>query len=89
MEIVSANSNFDFTTVTLADPQSLAGQAGFYFTQLSVGTDDEHKSLCLQLPECITKQGIVNIKNGKYMDLMFERNHHDVLIKWIEKLEYK
>jgi len=86
MEIVSANSNFDFKSATLADPQPLAGQAGFYFTQLSVG--DENKSLCLQLPECVTKQGVVAIKNAKYMDLMFERDSHTDLMRWIEKLEY-
>jgi len=86
MEIVSATSNFDFSTATLADPQPLTGQAGFYFTQLGVGS--ENKSLCLQLPECLTKQGVVNIKNGKYLDMMFERDNHDELMKWVEKLEY-
>ena len=86
MEIVSANSNFDFKSATLADPQPLAGQAGFYFTQLSVG--EENKSLCLQLPECVTKQGVIAIKNAKYMDLMFERDNHTDLMRWIEKLEY-
>jgi len=86
MEIVSANSNFDFKTATLADPQPLAGQAGFYFTQLSVG--EKNKSLCLQLPECVTKQGVIAIKNAKYMDLMFERDNHTDLMRWIEKLEY-
>jgi len=86
MEIVSATSNFDFKTASLADPQPLTGQAGFYFTQLSVGP--ENKSLCLQLPECVSKQGIVNVKNAKYTDLMFERDKHDELMKWVEKLEY-
>ena len=86
MEIVSATSNFDFQTTSLADPQPLTGQAGFYFTALTVG--DENKSLCLQLPECVTKQGIVNLKNAKYMDLMFERDKHDDLMRWVEKLEY-
>ena len=86
MEIVSATSNFDFKSSSLADPQPLTGQAGFYFTQLTVGP--ENKSLCLQLPECVTKQGIVNVKNAKYADLMFERDQHDELMKWVEKLEY-
>jgi hypothetical protein len=86
MEIVSATSDFDFKSASLADPQPLTGQAGFYFTQLSVG--QENKSLCLQLPECVTKQGIVNVKNAKYLDLMFERDKHDELMRWVEKLEY-
>jgi hypothetical protein len=87
MEIVSPTSEFDFNTISLADPQPLNGPAGFYFTQLSVGP--ENKSLCLQLPECITKQGIVNIKNTKYLDLMFERSLHTELMKWLEQLEYR
>ena len=86
MEIVSATSAFDFKAISLADPHSLNGPAGFYFTQLGVGP--ENKPLYLQLPECVTKQGMVNIKNTKYLDLMFERSQHDALMTWIEKLEY-
>ena len=87
MEIVSPTSEFDFNLISLADPQPLIGPAGFYFTQLTVGA--ENKPLCLQLPECITKGGIVNIKNNKYLDLMFERSMHNELMKWIEQLEYR
>ncbi len=86
MELVSSTSDFNFKTISLADPQPLNGHAGFYFTQLSTG--EENKSLCLQLPECLTKQGIVNIKNGKYLDLMLERASNDKLSHWIEQLEY-
>ena len=86
MEIVSPAPNFNFKTISLGDPQPLNGHAGFYFTQLSVG--NENKALCLQLPECVTKQGIVNIKNGKYLDLMFERGSNDELMRWVEQLEY-
>jgi len=86
MEIVSATSSFDFKAISLADPHPLNGHAGFYFTQLGVGA--ENKPLYLQLPECVTKQGMVNIKNTKYLDLMFERSQHDALMTWIEKLEY-
>jgi hypothetical protein len=96
MEIVTSTSEFDFKTITLADPQPLAGHAGFYFTQLSTsgagaGTDTDNinsKSLCLQLPECVSKQGIVDIKNAKYLDLMFDRDTHDELMHWLETLEY-
>ena len=84
LEIVSARPDFNFKSISLSDPQPL--QAGFYFTQLSVG--QENKSLCLQLPKCITKQGLVSIKNGKYLDLMFERSGNDELTHWIEQLEY-
>ena len=85
MEIVSASAPFDFNTITLADPHPLIGQAGYYFTELKTGTD---KNLCLQLPECVTKQGVVTIKNAKYLDLMFERSECDELMNWIERLEY-
>ena len=91
LEIVAHDSNFDFKTISLADPQPLAGHAGYYFTQLtttSTGTGTgtgtaasnetpNKKLLCLQLPACISKQGVVSQKNTKntdtkYMDLMFE-----------------
>ena len=93
MEIVSTTPNFNFKGISLADPEPLIGQAGFYFTQLSINTplsigEEEKKALCLQLPECLTKQGVVNIKNGKYLDLMFERSSNDELMRWIEQLEY-
>ena len=87
MEIVDANTNFDFKTISLADPQPLAGQVGYYFTQLTVG-DEPKKHLCLQLPSCLSKQAVVSTKTTKYMDLMFERHQHDALMKWLEHLEY-
>ncbi len=86
MEIVSATPEFDFKTIALADPEPLNGSAGFYFTQLSVGEDK--KALCLQLPECLTKQGMISVKNGKYLDLMLERTKNDDLAHWLEQLEY-
>jgi hypothetical protein len=86
MKIVTAHPDFNFKTISLGDPQPLTGSAGFYFTQLGVG--EENKPLCLQLPECLTKQGVVDIKNGKYLDLMFERTKNDDLMRWIEQLEY-
>ena len=86
MDIVSPAPDFNFKTISLADPQPLNGSPGFYFTQLHTGP--ENKALCLQLPECLTKQGIVTIKNGKYLDLMFERAQNDVLMHWLEQLEY-
>jgi hypothetical protein len=86
MDIVSPTPDFNFKTISLADPQPLQGSPGFYFTQLHTGA--ENKALCLQLPECLTKQGVVPIKNGKYLDLMFERAQNDVLLHWLEQLEY-
>jgi hypothetical protein len=83
--IVAPTPDFNFKSITLADPQPLNGSTGFYFTQL---TTSNAAPLCLQLPECLTKQGIVTIKNGKYLDLMFERASNDELMRWIEQLEY-
>jgi hypothetical protein len=90
MEIVTPTSEFDFKSITLADPQPLAGHAGFYFTPLTIAgaAAAPSKSLCLQLPECVAKQGIIDVKNAKYLDLMFERDKHDELMHWIERLEY-
>ena len=84
LEIITTAPDFNFKTISLADPQPLHGQAGFYFTPLNI----EKKSLCLQLPECLTKQGLVTIKTGNYLDLMFERPSNDELMHWIEQLEY-
>lgn len=86
-EIISHNSEFDFKTINLEDPTPLTGHAGFYFTPITV---KGNKSLCLQLPTCVTKQGIVLQKpNTKYTDLMFERSQHDELMRWVEQLEYR
>ena len=91
MEITTPTSVFDFKSITLADPEPLSGHTGFYFTQLNTLNAKEEptkKSLYLQLPECLTKQGVVDIKNAKYLDLMFDRDKHDELMHWIETLEY-
>jgi hypothetical protein len=86
LEIITTAPDFNFKTISLADPQPLHGQPGFYFTPLHVG--EEKKALCLQLPECLTKQGLVAVKNGNYLDLMFERSSNEELMRWIEQLEY-
>jgi uncharacterized protein YjbI with pentapeptide repeats len=85
--IVSSTTNFDFNTISLADPEPLHNNAGFYFTRLGLGIDNE--PLYFQLPECKTKQGIVSIKNSKYLDLMFNRSDNNDLMSWVEQLEYR
>ena len=86
MEIVTHTDSFDFKKISLSDPEPLAGSSGFYFTKLTTEKDNQ---LYLQLPECLTKQGLVNIKNSKYIDLMFERKDHDDLMRWVENIEYR
>jgi len=85
--IVSSTTNFDFNSISLADPEPLHNNAGFYFTRLGLGKDNE--PLYFQLPECKTKQGVVSIKHSKYIDLMFNRSENNDLMSWVEQLEYR
>ena len=87
IEVITHHSAFDFESIHLDDPTPLTGSTGFYFTPISI---KDGKSLCLQLPTSVTKQGIVSVKqNIKYTDLMFERSEHDELMRWVEQLEYR
>ena len=87
IEVITHQSAFDFESIHLDDPTPLTGSTGFYFTPISI---KDGKSLCLQLPTSVTKQGIVSVKqNIKYTDLMFDRSEHDELMRWVEQLEYR
>ena len=59
--ITRLDSNFDFNELNLANPLPLTG--GSYFTKLT--KSNLHKNFYLQLPKCLTKQGIIknNTKN--------------------------
>ena len=81
MKIFNVKASFAYDKITLASPQPVQG--GTYFTKLKM--DDE--PLYVQLPKCLTKQGIITTKKGKYCDLMYERNDEETLIEWIENLE--
>ena len=83
MNIYKADDSFDFSSITLANPQPVQG--GSFYTKLSVGLD---KPLYMQLSKCVTKQNIVEAMRGKYCDLMYERNDEDQLMNWIEKFEH-
>ena len=85
--IVSYTTNFDFDSINLADPEPVHNNAGFYFTRLGLGKENE--PLYFQLPECKTKQGVVSIKQCKYVDLMFNRSENNELMTWVEQLEYR
>ena len=85
--IVSSTTNFDFDSINLADPEPVHNNAGFYFTRLGLGKENE--PLYFQLPECKTKQGVVSIKQCKYVDLMFNRSENNELMTWVEQLEYR
>jgi len=75
-----ANDSFQFQNISLAVPTGIQG--GAYFTKILC----QEKSLYIETPKCLTKQGF--IKNGKKIctDLMFDHNDEE-FIHWIEKLE--
>lgn len=83
MEIIKFNTDFDFTRLTLDNPEPL--QSSTYFTKISL---EDNKPFCIQLPKCQTKQGLVDIKGTKYCDLMYERSINEDLLSWLEQLEY-
>ena len=78
--IYEANSNFDFNNLSLSHPALMNG--GTYFTKINCNK----KSLYIETPKCLTKQGF--IKNGKkmYVDLMFS-NLDTEFILYMENLE--
>jgi hypothetical protein len=78
--IFEPNEHFNFENITLAQPTAIQG--GAYFTKILYN----NKSLYIQCPKCVSKQGI--IKHGKkiYIDLLF--NHSDEsIIQWFINLE--
>ncbi len=79
--IIEPTMDYDFTKLYFGPPSTLAG--GAYFTRIM---HDTNKSLFIQTPKSLTKQGF--IKSGKkiYADLMFD-NNDTVFINWIENLE--
>ena len=75
--------NYDFSTLCLGPPTTVAG--GSYFTRIM---HNNNKPLYIQTPKCITRQGFVKSGKRMYTDLMFD-NNDSVFIDWIEKLEAK
>lgn len=80
-DIIEPTMDYDFTKLYFGPPSTLAG--GAYFSRIMYNTN---KSLFIQTPKSLTKQGF--IKSGKkiYTDLMFD-NNDTVFINWIENLE--
>ena len=78
--ILQPNATFDFATISLSHPTLVNG--GAYFTKILV----DKRSLYIEAPKCLTKQGF--IKNGKKMccELMFKNNDEE-FIHWMENLE--
>ena len=80
-DIIEPTMDYDYSKLYFGPPSTLAG--GAYFTRIMYNTN---KSLFIQTPKSLTKQGF--IKSGKkvYTDLMFD-NNDTVFINWIENLE--
>jgi len=92
MEISDPTMDFNFSNITLNNPQAIQGGSS-YFSKISLSNSiNKDKSLYIQLPKCKTKQGIVNTKKEKYCDFLFEKNGNaetDRLFEWIDNLEKK
>lgn len=84
MDAYEPNHNFDYDNIFLENPRPVQG--GSYFTKISM---NPNKQLYVQFPKCLTKQGVVSTKKGKYCDLMYERGNETELVEWIERLETK
>ena len=80
-EIIEPTTDYDFTKLYFGPPSTLVG--GSYFTRLMYNTN---KSLFIQTPKSLTKQGFVKSGKKMYADLMFD-NNDTVFINWIENLE--
>jgi hypothetical protein len=85
MEIIkTTDDSFNSKILNLETPQPTQG--GAFFTKFSIG--EQSKPFYVQFPKCLTKQGIVTTKRGKYCDLLYERSEqHESFIKWVEGLE--
>jgi hypothetical protein len=84
MDAYEPNHNFEYDDIILENPRPVQG--GSYFTKISM---NPNKQLYVQFPKCLTKQGVVSTKKGKYCDLMYERENETELVEWIEHLETK
>ena len=80
--IIEPTMDYDFNHIQLGLP--IAQPASTYLTRIFVN----NKSLFIQTPKCVTRNGFV--KSGKkiYCDLMFS-NTDSIFINWIENLENK
>ena len=63
MNIYDFKNPFVFNNITLGNPQPVQG--GSYFTKLK----NDGNPLYVQLPKCITKQGVNVTKKNKYLTL--------------------
>jgi hypothetical protein len=79
--IFKPNSEFDFSKLSLGQPQPLQG--GSYYTKLIMEGND----IYVQFPKCKTKQGLIQTERKMYTDLLYETDINTQLSEWIENLE--
>ena len=82
-DIIEPTMDYDFSKLYFGPPSTLVG--GAYFTKLMYNSN---KSLFIQTPKGLTKQGFVRSGKKMYADLMFD-NNDTVFIHWVENLEAK
>ena len=83
--IIIPDMNFEFSQLSLDNPMPLQG--GAFFTKINYKNDIP---LYIQLPKCVSKNGIVKNTSTKkpYIDLQFNFFEKD-LLTWFENLEEK
>ena len=74
------NEEFDFSSLSLANPQGLQG--GAYFSKLKLNG----QPFLVQTPKCSTKNGIHKTEKKIYCDMMFT-NDDEEFINWTNQLE--
>jgi hypothetical protein len=80
--IVEPTFDFDFSKLYLGSP--ISKSSGTYFTKILYN----NKSLYVQTPKSLTKQGFIKNCKKIYADLMFT-NFDNLFIDWIERLQNK
>ena len=81
-KIFELNKPFDFNILKLGTPNLINNNN--YFSKISHGTSD--RNLYIQLPKCITKQGIIKGSNKSQCELCYSINEKTV-IEFLENLE--
>ena len=74
------NEQFDFSSLSLANPQGLQG--GAYFSKLKLNG----QPFLIQTPKCSTKNGIHKTEKKIYCDMMFT-NDDEEFVNWTNQLE--
>ena len=80
--IIEPTFDFDFSKLYLGSPISTSN--GIYFTKILYN----NKSLYVQTPKSLTKQGFIKSVKKIYTDLMFT-NFDNLFIDWLERLQNK